>query len=267
MKPADLIPPAFLKPLVRLKHGASTRRYGSFAEAMKECGRGYDDDAIAQVVVRRAEQSLRAKKPPTHTSALRTATAVGMAAAGKSHINVLDFGGGPGGDYYDAKALFPSLGVRWHVVETPAMCRAAAHHASDELCFYDNPGAGAADLNGRIDLAFSNGALQCLPNPREWLHWFAGIGAENLALVRAMLTDGPNDVINVQRSRLSLHSAGDMPGGIADVPVSYPFTFCSRAAVEVALGERYDVLLRTEENENHLLSDALTYGFFCRLRR
>lgn len=88
--------------------------------------------------------------------------------------NVLDFGGGCGVHYKRAKIQNP--GVRWAVVETPAMAARAKELETERLRFFTTIQDATAWL-GQVDLMHSNGAIQYTADPMATVHELCAIGA------------------------------------------------------------------------------------------
>jgi putative methyltransferase (TIGR04325 family) len=99
--------------------------------------------------------------------------------------SVLDFGGGCGRHYKEAR----SPTVRWAVVESAAMVERAKELATDRLQFFTSI-SDAVNWLGPIDVMHSNGALQFASDPQETLRQLCGLGAKKLIWQRLVLSGG-----------------------------------------------------------------------------
>ncbi|WP_143198583.1 hypothetical protein [Bradyrhizobium sp. AS23.2] len=117
---------------------------------------------------------------------------------------VLDFGGGAGRHYKLACQLSPD--IRWAVVETPAMVRRAKELATDQLMFFVQIGK-AADWLGSVDLIYSNGAIQYVPDAFKTIRDLCAVGAETMVWHRVPISDG-EPRREVQTSYLSDNGPG-----------------------------------------------------------
>jgi putative methyltransferase (TIGR04325 family) len=138
----------------------------------------------------------------------------------KGISTVLDFGGGAGLHY--KLAAHESPGIRWAVVETPAMVARASELATDRLRFFTDIGE-AANWLGPIDVMHSNGALQYVPNPAETLSKLCDLRATMMLWHRMFLSD--SDVrTETQTSRLIENGPGRAPLGTPNMVVQYERT-------------------------------------------
>jgi len=116
-----------------------------------------------------------------------------------NRATVLDFGGGFAQHYKCATPLSP--GVRWAVVETPAVVRRASALVSDRLSFFTSIDE-AADWLGEIDLMHSDGALHYAPDPIAALRGLCAVGAREMLWKRTFLSGTYRAEIEDQFSRL-----------------------------------------------------------------
>jgi putative methyltransferase (TIGR04325 family) len=102
----------------------------------------------------------------------------------KGVSSVLDFGGGCGIHYKQAR----SPGIRWAVVETPAMVERAKELATEKLQFFTSISV-AADWLGSIDVMHSNGALQYTPDPEQTIRQLCALQAKKMLWQRVLLSN------------------------------------------------------------------------------
>jgi putative methyltransferase (TIGR04325 family) len=223
-------------------------RYATYGEALSHCTeRGYENADIVNVVLKKTirlrdklqnAQGIQLNSP----SELSLGVVYGLAARA-SEIRVLDFGGACGAHYFLARAILPvSCQLRWVVVETTEMAKAASVLANDELSFSSSLTDAAASLKP-VDLLHTSGTLQHVDNPDAWLHVLVSIGASHMLFNRLGLTRGNHDVITTHTSWLSENGPGEFHSlGIPNRQVSYPFTFLRESLFLNVLGLHYDVV-------------------------
>ena len=117
---------------------------------------------------------------------------------------VLDFGGGCGLHYKQAKVP----GVRWAVVETPAMVERAKELATANLQFFSNI-SDARQWLGDVDIMYSNGALQYAMDPVIKLKQLCGVHAKKMLWYRVSLSAHSTER-EIQSSRLSNNGPGKL---------------------------------------------------------
>ncbi|WP_129275729.1 hypothetical protein [Bradyrhizobium betae] len=118
---------------------------------------------------------------------------------------VLDFGGGAGIHYKLARQQSP--GIRWAVVETPAMVRRASELATDQLKFFDDI-QKAANWLGSIDLMHSNGAIQYVDDALETVEALCAARPARMVWYRVPIGDVAR--AEVQTSLLSNNGPGQL---------------------------------------------------------
>ena len=256
MKLRDFIPPILTLAAKNLRRSprpegcppASPRAtFPTYNDALKECETfGYEAANLVQVVFHKtvAYRDALLKSPPQITPSDSLALfAVGLALRSTAPITVLDFGGACGAHYFRMRTLLrPDVRLRWHVIETPAMAKAAIPIHTEELSFSDSLHEVRKSLD-HIDIVFSSGTLQCVPNPHEILKQLLDCRASYLVLPRLGLSETTADVITVHEARLSDNGPGPMPAGIQDGTTRYPFTFPARTAIETSMMNEYEIIL------------------------
>lgn len=127
-------------------------------------------------------------------------------------LKVLDFGGGCGTHYKEAR----SETVRWAVVETPAMVARAIDLQTDSLRFFTDVTV-AAEWLGSVDLMHSSGAVQFTPDPIETVRQLCGLKAHTIMWKRLWLGGSKPEI---QLSRLADNGPGRL-NGLSDKTVRY----------------------------------------------
>lgn len=167
---------------------------------------GYQHPEVVDVVVRK-------------TAAYQPAERLDVRGA----KTVLDFGGGAGRHYKEA--VNGADGLRWAVVETPAMAARAAEFATDRFRFFSGIAEAAAWL-GEVDVMHSNGALQYVPAPLATLRELCGLNARTMLWSRLFLSD--RGETTTQISRLADNGPGRL-AGVGNKNVSYNVTKIAEA--------------------------------------
>lgn len=201
---------------------------------------GYENDVLVETILRK-------------TAALRDAARIDEVVAGETllptllgvetskgvePLRVLDFGGAAGFHYFVAKQAHPSYRLRWAVVETHAMAKAAASHANEELQFFADA-TSALDWLGGLDLFHSNSAIHYVPEPEPMVERLVRLKAPVMLWARIFLGDRREKLL--QKSRLADNGPGPLPPGIRDREVTYPATRLARRdflAVHEKMGYR-----------------------------
>jgi putative methyltransferase (TIGR04325 family) len=122
--------------------------------------------------------------------------------------SVLDFGGACGAHYALAARVSP--GIRWAVVETPAMVARASELATGTLQFFNSISLANEWLGG-AELVHSSGALQYTPDPESTLKQLCDLRAAKMLWARMLLSTNALEH-EIQTSRLSDNGPGQLPG-------------------------------------------------------
>jgi putative methyltransferase (TIGR04325 family) len=229
--------------------------FASYADASAACRSGYQDSTLidiihAKALVLKSQYERRGKPLEISDTDERLFAAIGLSGREKT-VNVLDFGGGFGIHYFLAKNILgDAFKLNWCVVETEETVSRSSAFANEELRFAANV-AGAKALLGHVDLAFSSGALQYLPEPLETLGEILDCGAPHFFLTRQGLTEDDRKVITVQQSLYSENGVlPGLPEGFANGTARYPLVLESRSRFLDVIGKKYQVRFHCREKEN-----------------
>jgi putative methyltransferase (TIGR04325 family) len=267
---SEWIPPILMRRWRRLTYRIP-ELFSSYEAALEASHGGWNDLAVAQVVCTKTgfyRNWLQAHTPLVcDPPALRTCMALSLSEAHRAGtFHVIDVGGACGAHYFLAQAwLGDIIDLRWHVVERPAVVALATGVLADNhLTFYDSLEAACKDLD-HIDLMFSSGTLQYMPNPYATLAQLTSCGASYLFLTRIGLSPIQETLVSVQTSHLRDHGPGPLPLGMADAMLSYPITLMQQDRVETIIAEQYRMELVFHEDANAYQAGPYTadmYGYF-----
>ena len=212
----DLTPPLLLR-LARRRDG---RRYESYAAALADCPTDYDDPDLNRFRMERLKANLAEPADLAEDNLqpfywlLKVAA---FAASRDGPVSILDYGGGCG-EYGFILRRNLDAEIDYRVVETPSLAKlCAADPAFGPIRFVD-------DIPDAIDIFFTSGTLQCVPDPEAVLRTGFGAARKFVVLGRNDFTSG-RPVYHVQRSRLGDNGAGRrLPEGdfSPNRPIHYP---------------------------------------------
>lgn len=271
----DLVPPIVHKVSDRLRRRAAggdavgSKTFPDFAAAAAMCSGGWNDDSLTETIVADAKLARdRAVVTPLELRAIQAvAWALADGAGVSGSLRVVEFGGSAGFNYSPMQAFFPSVDIRWAIVETPAMVRSAAQELAGVNLSFMTSLKEAAGTIAVPDLVFSCGVLQYLPDPLSTLRDLIALEAPRLVLFRTALNGGDAPVYAVQEAVLSQHLVSRKVIGDIDRQVRYPVTFAPRAAFRDVLRGAYDIVAEVDEGVlNPLPSPMHGFAFFCRRR-
>lgn len=256
MQLKDFLPPIVVTAALRVVRNPSSGVSGlrqqvfeSYESAAAQCiGFGYETSDLVEIVCRKTAiyRDQLGIDGPARLAGGDTLALIGIGLAhrcSEQTINVIDYGGACGAHYFLLKSVLKDrVNLNWHVVETPAMANRAAELETDELRFFSSIEDATSDFD-RVDLAFSSGTLQCVPNPAEHLRMLLRPQPEFVVLARLGLTTGSAEVVTIHEARLSHNGPGPLPPGCMDGITRYPFTFPTQFEIESIIAEKYQLLL------------------------
>jgi putative methyltransferase (TIGR04325 family) len=191
--------------------------FPSWESAQKECMGGWDAPNILAKVrasalkVKRGEASFERDSVvfeyPDHRWPLAACLLYAAMKRSGDRFHVADFGGSVGSTYYQHRDVLNAIpALMWSVIEQPHFVACGKAEFEDEvLKFYDTITQVAT--RGRIDLVLFSGALQCLPNPFDFLAICADMGVPHILIDRHPETDAEEDHIEIQHVREPIYKA------------------------------------------------------------
>jgi putative methyltransferase (TIGR04325 family) len=180
-------------------------------------------------------------------------------------IHVLDFGGGGGNHYIEAKTAMPTKSFIWTVLETQEMVKqcTAKRSPGNELIFIDK----ISDLiPGDIDLIMANSSLQYTEDPLSKLRELIEVNSKYIWITRTVLSD-------FEQVDFSQTSDFRNNGPSISIPnddarkVSYNVTVVPRPLFESIIETKYDIVLIVLEERGVYQNRGNffdMYGYFCK---
>jgi putative methyltransferase (TIGR04325 family) len=180
-------------------------------------------------------------------------------------IHVLDFGGGGGNHYIEAKAAMPTKSFIWNVLETKEMVKQcmAKRSSGNELFFIDK----ISDLIPEdIDLIIANSSLQYTEDPISRLRELIEVNSKYIWITRTVLTD--SEQVDFYQTSDFRDNGPSISNPKDDArKVSYNVTVLPRPLFESVIKTKYDVLLMVLEERGVYKNGGNkfdVYGYFCK---
>lgn len=271
----DITPPVAVRYLQKkgfVSGGAESQIFDSYDEALLASGnRSWEDSQVVEAIVTATSvfnSGISSARRLPLDSPLKVLPA--LAALGSApFLRVVDFGGGAGSHYSVARAVLAgAVSLDWSVVETTELVKHAQQFSTTELKFFDSIMAARKESK-KIDLVFSSGALQYMPDPISSLRELLAIRAKHVYLTRIGLSDFGRSASMIQQSRLSQQGPAPLSKGIKDTRVAYPVTLVSRSQFENQIREDYFIRFLVEEERDAYRAGGKgfhMYGYFLDLK-
>ena len=204
------------------------KTYTSFEDALKDCNSPssfQQDDLVNSVILKThifKNINPESNFPFILSPAVKSILLISSITNQYGCINILDFGGGAGIHYFYFKKIYnKKYNIKWCIVETELMCRNSKFLESDELYFFDSI-EKAHNFIGNIDLIFSSGTFQCIPEPFITIDKLLNLNAPYVIFARLNLTSHNKCIISIQKSLLSENGIGKLPNEFNDRLIEYP---------------------------------------------
>ncbi len=231
------IPPALLDPARRLAGLGRAPEWEYLPHGWPAAdGAGWDDASVAEAQrarwprflaavagsgplgIAHEQDTIARNDEAAHNTVMSFGYVVARAAAGRSALRVLDWGGGVGHYHVLARALVPGVALEWHVVDRPGTCE-AGRALQPGVRFHDHV------PDDTFDLVLASSSLQYAEDWSAALETLARVTAGHLYVTRTpVVLQAPSFVV---RQRAHAH-------GYA---TAYPGWFLNRdALLEVARG-------------------------------
>jgi putative methyltransferase (TIGR04325 family) len=132
-----------------------------------------------------------------HNSVMIFAYALALAAHRRTHMSLLDWGGGIGHYYLIAKALLPNLEIDYHCKDVPVFAE-YGRKLFPEASFHTDDSC----LNRQYDLVFASGSLQYSEDWYHVLSRLAGAASDYLLVTRLPTVRSVSSYVFIQRPYL-----------------------------------------------------------------
>jgi putative methyltransferase (TIGR04325 family) len=132
---------------------------------------------------------------PHHNVIMTFAYVVARAAAQRSRLSVLDWGGGMGHYAVIARSVLPEMAFDYTVKDMPQLCRAGREVLPDVRFVADDE----SWLNEKFDLIMASGSLQYKENWRDLLHQFTEASNGWIYVTRIPVVEHASSHVIVQR--------------------------------------------------------------------
>lgn len=218
--------------------------YATYNDALQDCkGKAYEDVELCSMIAAKTSRYSKVllQKPfqliPSQTFFVASFYQF-LSLTGKKSVTIADLGGACGTHYFELKRfLKPEIELKWLVIETPEMVRAAQRMnlENKDLKFVTS----LEQITDTPDILHSSSTLQYVPDPYGTLTSLAKSGIPWLFFNRMMFTEGNDDLITVQSSPMSANGPGPMPEGFTDKTITYPHTNMSFQRFHSNLLEHY----------------------------
>ncbi|MGF1534209.1 MAG: methyltransferase, TIGR04325 family [Bernardetiaceae bacterium] len=244
--------------------------YAHYDDALSDCSvAAYQNDLLVQVIAEKTKLLVQQSDKPLSQVLVQTLTAILMAQPKeKRPWQVVDFGGACGATYLQLKAYLPP-DIRWMVVETPSMVKAATSLSNQNLSFFDNL-SDIAQQTQNIDLLFVSGTLQSVDKPGYYLEQLLDLGAKHIFFSRLGLTALEKNITIVHRSQLSDNGVGVLPEQFKDQVIAYPLTYMPENLFQQKINPGYIPTIYFEDRSG-LVSipgvDLIGYAIFLTKRQ
>lgn len=234
-----IVPAFVLSPIQRRFFRVRWEGHFSSWAAAEKASAGYDRETITRRLVR-AARLVRDGACPYERDGVTFTTPpppwfahqafISLAAALNRQINVLDFGGALGSQFFQHRALKPfKFGWRWSVVEQPHLAKIGQREfQSAELRFFES--VNDAIIHHAPDVLLLGSVLPYLQSPLETLAELLSARPQLVIVERTAFVTAGDARLTVQRVPRSIY------------PASYPCWFLSRAAFEATMGDAYEMI-------------------------
>jgi putative methyltransferase (TIGR04325 family) len=178
-----------------------------------------------------------------------------FAAANKSVIRVIDYGGGLGATYYQNQNFLKAAGIRviYEIVEQPKLVRIGKLEFENSHVYFNNSISEA--LLKKNDMAIFNGSIQYSESPQEILEFVIKHNIRTILL---------NNIPTIAGNEHQLYM--EYPASHLYGMVSYPVWFLSRSGVIEQLGKgNFELVISWRSNSQPYVG-ATTEGFLFQLK-
>jgi putative methyltransferase (TIGR04325 family) len=179
-------------------------------------------------------------------------------------INVLDFGGGGGNHYVEAKVAMPNKNFYWTVLETREMVKQCREQrlSDNQLVFIDK----ISDLIPmEIDLIIANSSLQYTEDPISQLQQLLEVNSKYIWITRTVLSEF--EQVDFSQTSEFKNNGPSISNPNDDArKISYNVRVVPRLTFESTIRTNYKIQLTVLEERGVYQNEGKTfdmYGYFC----
>jgi putative methyltransferase (TIGR04325 family) len=242
-------------------------KYAKLKSCKKIFSTNYNDEHLTTSIVKKTLEYSRfiSEENSIPITALRTALPFALGEF-QRRITVLDFGGGAGTTYFEAKYFSPNKDFKWIILETKTMANMAEsmNTKTNELKYISN----FKEIDDiKIDLIIANSSLQYTDNPIDYLNKLINIKAKYLFITRTPLTN--EESIKVLQTSI-LGENGPQIGNklVNKTRINIPATVISKNVFENLLESCYQIKYHIIEEKSSFNASGRSFdlfGYFCEL--
>lgn len=187
------------------------------------------------------------------------------------NATVLDFGGGSGSHGLVANQTFSeSLDINWNVIETKMMAlESIQYNLTDNVNFFPSI-EECLTRYPKIDLVFSNSAIQYTHNPAKIVKQLVETMAQLIVITRTPLTEEDENLSYMQTSWLLDNGPGIKTPSKTNKLVEYECNLLSKSKFQSLFESRYKLLFSMDEgfwDSEKLKRRAKTYTFAYKIKK
>jgi putative methyltransferase (TIGR04325 family) len=242
-------------------------KYTKSIGCKKSFSTNYNDEQLTTSIVKNTLEYSRfiSAENSIPITALRTALPFALGEF-QRRITVLDFGGGAGATYFEAKYLFPNKDFKWIILETKTMANMAEsmNNKTDELKFISSF-REIGDV--KIDLIIANSSLQYTDNPIDHLNKLINIKAKYFFITRTPLANEESKRV-LQTSILGENGPQINNKLVNKTRIDIQATVISKNIFENLLESFYQIKYHFIEEKNGFHASGRSFdlfGYFCEL--
>lgn len=243
-------------------------KYAKLIRYKKIISTNYHDEQLTASIVKNTLEYSRfiAEAKSIPITALRTALPFALGEF-QRRITVLDFGGGAGTTYFEAKYFFPNKDFEWIILETNTMVHVAEsiNTKNDHLKFINNF-RNIDDM--KIDLVIANSSLQYTENPIDYLNKLINIKAKYFFITRMPLAD--KESIRVLQTSILGENGPQIKNKLVNkTRINIQATIVSKNIFENQLRRCYQIKHHIVEEKNGFNATGKSFdlfGYFCVLK-
>jgi putative methyltransferase (TIGR04325 family) len=238
-----------------------------------EFNHGYESSELIKIVIEKNlqfRQRLKLDNLEFKEQDMRILTYLSLVPE-KSQQNVLDFGGGGGGNLEAIVSKFlPHRKFTWKVVETESMAVAASSSLKKENISWVSEIPRKENSKCGFDIVIASSSIQYTKDPIKTLMELVALKSRYIVLSRTPLfCNNRTSQDYIQESWLLSNGPGETLSGVHNRIIKYPICIPNMSEVELLLSEDYEILLKLFEGDvslNGIPEKLQYYGYIAALK-